>query len=84
MNFAVCLECDRRIILRGMSVGDKVVCAYCDSEFELVSLDPPELDWAYEDGGSDWDDDEGSDGDDDWDTDNDDWNDDESWDDDDE
>jgi len=59
---AACPDCGRKIEMRLQSgVGDEVICPYCDAELEVVSLDPPELDWAYlepaEDGDDDWDDD---------------------------
>jgi lysine biosynthesis protein LysW len=34
-------------------LGQKVICPHCDVELEVISVDPLELDWAY-----DWSEDE--------------------------
>ena len=77
---AFCPACDEAITLQGNpKVGQRLRCPSCDTEIEVIDVNPVELDWAYEDEDDfydDWDD-EDSDEDDDWD--DDDWDDD--WDD---
>jgi lysine biosynthesis protein LysW len=80
MATVFCLDCDRKITLHpNQQVGDSVICSSCNSEFEIVNLDPPEIEWSYDDyeeeEEEDWDDDEeweDDDDDDDWDDDSDD------------
>lgn len=44
-----CPDCDGRIILGpDVRVGLTLVCLHCDAELEVISLDPPEVDWAYD------------------------------------
>ncbi|MFP4395955.1 MAG: hypothetical protein ACLFTI_11885 [Anaerolineales bacterium] len=77
---AFCPACDEAITIQGNpKVGQRLRCPSCDTEIEVIDVNPVELDWAYEDEDDfyeDWDD-EDSDEDDDWD--DDDWDDD--WDD---
>lgn len=50
MQSAYCLDCDRSIKLDGkLQIGDEVTCPHCESEFTLIDLNPPELEWLYED-----------------------------------
>lgn len=66
MPYAICPECDGDVYLKSQpSIGDRVDCPHCETELEVVSLHPVELDWP-------WDDDEESEEWDDWD-DDDDW-----------
>ena len=54
---SVCPDCGEEITLRGnIRLGQEVVCPHCDAELEVVETDPLELDWAYDDG--DYDDEE--------------------------
>ena len=44
-----CLECDRRVFLGARTeVGDLITCPSCDSEYEVISLKPPRIEWAYD------------------------------------
>jgi lysine biosynthesis protein LysW len=46
-----CADCGGKILLDNSGeLGLKLVCLHCDAELEVVSIDPPEVDWAY-----DWD-----------------------------
>lgn len=52
MNQAHCPDCDGKIVLNmNVKVGQKLTCPHCDADLEVISIDPIELDWAY-----DWDD----------------------------
>ncbi|NJN84388.1 MAG: hypothetical protein HC802_20320 [Caldilineaceae bacterium] len=81
MTAVVCLDCQRSIQLMGNpEEGDAVTCPNCQAEFELVSLEPPTIEWLYEGydstwGDENWDDDDldESDDDDSSDDDDDDW-----------
>lgn len=60
---AQCVECDDNVELGSLPrVGMKVTCHSCGARLEIVSLEPAEVDWAYEeDDGTDdeeWDDDD--------------------------
>lgn len=72
----ICPFCKEVVELKKTAkVGDLVVCKACDTELEIVSLKPVELDWPlddFEDDDFDYDDDD----DDDFDDDFDDWEDD--------
>lgn len=49
MSTAFCLDCDCSFDLdHNFKVGQRVACPRCETKFEVVSLDPPELDWVYE------------------------------------
>ena len=49
MKTAYCLDCDRSIKLGDrFHVGNTVECPHCESEFQIVNLDPPELEWFYD------------------------------------
>jgi lysine biosynthesis protein LysW len=52
-----CPDCDESISLRNPKVGQVLLCPHCDTEVEVVGLDPLELDWAYASADDDdWDD----------------------------
>ena len=56
MANAYCPECDSLVVLNPhASVGQQVTCPHCDADLEVISVDPPELDWAYD---YSWDDEE--------------------------
>ena len=58
MKTAYCLDCDRSIKLGDRyRVGGTVECPHCESEFLVVNLDPPELEWLYEED-DDWEEEE--------------------------
>ena len=47
----VCPDCGEEITIRGnVRLGQEVVCPHCDAELEVVETEPLELDWAYDDG----------------------------------
>lgn len=49
MDRVHCPDCDGRIMLSSqVYVGLTLVCPYCDAELEVISTDPPEVDWAYD------------------------------------
>ena len=46
---AFCVHCDQRMDLgRGANVGRRVTCPACGAYLEVISLNPVELDWAYD------------------------------------
>lgn len=60
MPSAICPECDERIhIHESIDQGDIIVCEECETELEVVGLDPIEIDPFYgddiEDYGDDYD-----------------------------
>ena len=43
-----CLDCDRKLHTGVRAeVGDFITCPSCDSEFEVVSVKPIRIEWAY-------------------------------------
>ena len=50
MAKAACPECGRMIDLgSGVKKGDWISCPYCQAaDIEVIGLNPPLLDWAYE------------------------------------
>jgi len=45
----VCVHCKERISLGARpEVGQRVTCSACQACLELISLNPIELDWAYD------------------------------------
>ena len=64
MGSAYCPDCDGRIVLNPhANLGQKLTCPHCDAELEVISLNPLELDWAYD---WSWDEDEEDEDEDDW------------------
>jgi lysine biosynthesis protein LysW len=46
---AVCPECEGEINLSGrIGLGMLVKCPHCETELQVVEVNPVELDWAYE------------------------------------
>ncbi|MEX1018594.1 MAG: hypothetical protein WDZ49_02990 [Litorilinea sp.] len=44
-----CLECDEDLAINdAVTLGQKISCMYCSAEFEVVAVDPLEVDWADE------------------------------------
>jgi lysine biosynthesis protein LysW len=44
-----CPDCDGRILLSSnVELGLKLICPHCDAELEVISIDPPGVDWAYD------------------------------------
>lgn len=53
--YAFCPDCDSRIDFpTNAQEGQLITCHNCESELEIIGLNPPELDWAYV-GDDDWD-----------------------------
>ena len=68
----ICLECDDPFDLNYKPRrGQVITCPMCDSEMEVLSVDPLRLEFYYEgdwdDGKDDWDDEDLDDDEDDWD-----------------
>jgi alpha-aminoadipate carrier protein LysW len=42
-----CPDCGQKISLVRAWEGQLITCSNCNAELEVISLDPPELDWAY-------------------------------------
>ena len=54
-----CITCDAEIVVQNPRLGAKIECPECGDELEIVSTDPFDVDYAYEDDwDDDWDDDE--------------------------
>jgi alpha-aminoadipate carrier protein LysW len=64
MATAICPSCDKAVNLSGdPEIGQRITCPSCQTELEVIDVEPVELDWAY-DYDDDWDDDEDWDDDD--------------------
>jgi alpha-aminoadipate carrier protein LysW len=49
MAHVYCPDCDGRIMLNSqVEIGLTPVCPHCGAELEVISIDPPEVDWAYD------------------------------------
>lgn len=50
MPHVYCLDCDSKIVLHSqIQVGDQCTCSDCDAEFQIVNVNPPEIEWLYDD-----------------------------------
>ena len=50
MNAVYCLDCDRKLHVNSKyDVGDVIRCPNCHSEFEVVKMHPPAIEWLYDD-----------------------------------
>jgi alpha-aminoadipate carrier protein LysW len=59
MSDAVCPSCGEQVSVKGTAkIGMTVTCKSCDTELEVVWLDPLELDWPMEEDDADEDMDE--------------------------
>lgn len=48
MNLATCPLCNASVPTpRGIDVGSTLFCPHCDCLLQVVSLDPPEVDFPY-------------------------------------
>ncbi len=45
---ASCPECGFLLELNEPVEGQRLTCSRCRARLEVVSLEPPELDWAYD------------------------------------
>lgn len=48
MASVYCPDCDESINLRNPRVGQKLFCPHCETEVEVISVDPLDLDWAHD------------------------------------
>jgi lysine biosynthesis protein LysW len=48
-----CPECNRPVDLKDPKLGLLVTCQSCETELEVINLDPLALDWVYY-GAEDW------------------------------
>ena len=49
MTSTYCPDCDGRIEFNPHAfVGQKVTCPHCDTDLEVINVEPLELDWNYE------------------------------------
>ena len=56
MISAFCPDCDEEMTFNPHPrLGQKVICPHCDVELEVISVDPLELDWAYDWSEDEWD-----------------------------
>jgi lysine biosynthesis protein LysW len=46
---AFCPECHRKIEIEDPDLGQHVICPHCQTELEIIYLDPLQLDWLEED-----------------------------------
>lgn len=61
MADSVCPSCGAAVSVKGTpKIGTKVTCKSCDTELEVVWLDPLELDWPVDEFEDEVDDDSGS------------------------
>lgn len=59
MAVVYCLDCDRKLPLTlYQRKGNVIVCPACDTEFEVVTMNPPEIEWLYDEYDDDDDDDD--------------------------
>ena len=49
-----CITCDAEIVVQYPRMGAKLTCPECGEELEVISTDPFDVDYPYDD---DWDDD---------------------------
>lgn len=53
-----CITCDAEIVMENPRLGTKFECPECGEELEVVSTDPFDVDYPYDDEwDEDWDDD---------------------------
>lgn len=56
MAVAFCPECSEGVKLGNEpQEGQRVTCATCGADLEVISLTPLELDWAYDEPDEEWD-----------------------------
>ena len=48
MASTYCPDCDEPISLRNPRIGQKLFCPHCETELEVIDIDPLDLDWAYD------------------------------------
>jgi hypothetical protein len=56
MAIALCPDCEEGISVGPRPrIGQRVTCPHCNAELEVVEINPLELDWAFEDTDTDYD-----------------------------
>ena len=49
-----CIDCGVKTVLRGqIYLGQELICPECGTWMQIVSLDPTEVDWIYEEANDD-------------------------------
>lgn len=49
MTRVYCPDCDGRITVNPhVKLGLRLVCPHCEADLEVISVDPPEIDWFYD------------------------------------
>ncbi len=48
MATGYCPDCDGQLGLSNPRLGQKLLCPYCDTQLEVIALEPLELDWAID------------------------------------
>lgn len=43
-----CPDCDAQFGMSSPRLGQKLICPYCDTQLEVIALEPLELDWAMD------------------------------------
>jgi lysine biosynthesis protein LysW len=46
---AFCPECHRKVEIDDPTLGQFITCPHCQTELEIIYLDPLQLDWIEED-----------------------------------
>ncbi len=54
MATVLCPNCDAELEVRNPKLGAKLDCPECEEQLEVISVDPIDVDYPYDD---DWDDD---------------------------
>lgn len=52
-----CITCDAEIVMDDPRLGMKFQCPECGDQLEVVSTDPFDVDYPYDDWDDDWDED---------------------------
>ena len=59
MKTAYCLSCDSKIAIGSKArIGQFVYCEFCGADFEIIELNPIELDYTFVDDDLDYEDDD--------------------------
>ncbi|MBS3785061.1 MAG: lysine biosynthesis protein LysW [Anaerolineae bacterium] len=52
-----CITCDAEIVIENPRLGAKITCPDCGDALEIVSTDPLDVDYPYDDWDDEWDED---------------------------
>lgn len=56
MAAPICLDCERPLLIAAtLEVGTTFTCRHCQTELQLVSIEPLKVDWPHDDTYDDWD-----------------------------